>query len=132
MSSSSSRSLIAMIPSALSGVLYAPNSVFLTMPLRVAQTRYLASSKFARGDDGAHVLVLAERQQVDDRASLRLPRAERELVHLEPVDLAHGREEEDVVVRRGDEQVLDVVVVLHVHPHDADAAATLLSVRRHG
>ena len=34
-----------MIPSALSGVLYAANSVFLTMPFRVANTRYFASSK---------------------------------------------------------------------------------------
>src|SRR5258707_121603 len=38
-------------------------------------------------NDGAHLLVLAERQQVDDRAALRLARAERKLVHLEPVDL---------------------------------------------
>ena len=84
----------------------------------------------ARRDHGADELVLAERQQVDDRAALRLARAERQLVHLEPVDLADAREEEDVVVRRGDEEVLDVVVVLHVHPHHADAAAALLAVGR--
>ena len=85
----------------------------------------------ARGDDGLDVLVLPEREEIDDRAALRLPRAERELVHLQPVDLPHGREEEDVVVRRGDEEVLDVVLVLHVHAHDADPAATLLAVRGH-
>ena len=83
----------------------------------------------ARLDHGAHLLVLAERQQVDDRAALRLARAERQLVHLQPVDLADGREEEDVVVRRGDEEVLDVVLVLQLHPHHADAAAALLAVR---
>ena len=44
-SSSSSRMLIAMIPSALIGVLYARNSVFLIWPLRVAKTRYLPSLK---------------------------------------------------------------------------------------
>ena len=44
-SSSSSRMLMAMIPSALIGVLYAPNSVFLTIPLRLANTRYLPSLK---------------------------------------------------------------------------------------
>ena len=82
-----------------------------------------------RLDHGAHLLALAERQQVDDRAALRLARAERKLVHLEPVDLADRGEEEDVVVRRGDEEVLDVVVVLEVHPHHADAAAALLAVR---
>ena len=38
-SSSSSRMLIAMMPSALIGVLYAANSVFLMIPLRVAKTR---------------------------------------------------------------------------------------------
>ena len=85
----------------------------------------------ARRDHGAHVLVLPEGEQVHDRAALRLARPERQLVHLQPVDLADGREEEDVVVRRGDEEVLDVVVLLHVHAHHADAAAPLLAVRRH-
>ena len=32
---------------------------------------------------------------------------------------------------RGDEEVLDVVLVLHVHPHHADPAAALLAVRGH-
>jgi len=53
-------------------------------------------------------------------------------VDLEPIHLADGREEEDVVVRGGDEEVLDVVLVLQVHPHDADAPSALLAVRRHG
>ena len=81
----------------------------------------------ARRDHGADELVLAERQQVHDRAALGLARAERQLVHLEPVDLADAREEQDEVVRGGDEEVLDVVVVLHVHPHYADPATPLLA-----
>ena len=117
-----------MIPSAFSGVLYSASSVFLTTPFFVAKSRYSASLKSRVCDHRAHLLVLAERQQVDDRAALRLARAERQLVHLQPVDLADGGEEEDVVVRRGDEEVLDVVVVLQVHPHHADAAAPLLAV----
>src|SRR5262245_36634003 len=83
-------------------------------------------------DHGAYLLVLSEREQVLDRPALRLARAERKLVHLQPVDLADVREEEDVVVRRGDEQVLDVVVLLQVHAHHALAAAALLTVRGHG
>jgi hypothetical protein len=35
-----------MIPSALSGVLYALSSVFLTTPFFVPKTRYFASSNF--------------------------------------------------------------------------------------
>ena len=80
------------------------------------------------GDDGADRLPLRERQEVRDRAALRLARLERKLVHLEPVDLADGREEEDVVVRRRDEEMLDVVLVLELHAHDPDAAAALLPV----
>ncbi len=118
-----------MIPSALSGVLYAFSSVFLTTPFFVAEDEVLRLAEVARLDDGAHRLALPERQQVDDRAALRLARAERQLVHLQPVDLADVREEEDVVVRRGDEEVLDVVLVLQLHAHHADAAALLLAVR---
>ena len=121
-----------MIPSALSGVLYAASSVFLTTPFFVAKTRYFASLEVAGLHDGAHLLVLPEREEVDDRAALRLAGAERQLVHLEAVDLADVREEEDVVVRRGDEEVLDVVVLLQLHPHHADAAAPLLAVRGDG
>ena len=83
-------------------------------------------------DHGADRLLLPERQQVDDRAALRLARAQRQLVDLQPVDLADVREEQDEVVRRGHEQVLDVVLVLHLHPHHADAAAALLAVRGDG
>jgi hypothetical protein len=86
----------------------------------------------ARLDDCAHLLALLERQQVDDRAALRLTRTERQLVHLQAIDLPDAREEEDVVVCRRDEEVLDVVLFLEVHPHDADAAAPLLAVGRDG
>ena len=77
-----------MIPSALSGVLYAASFVFLTTPFFVAKSEVLRLLEVARLDDRAHLLVLAERQQVDDRAALRLARPERQLVHLQPVDLA--------------------------------------------
>ena len=57
----------------------------------------------ARLDHGTHLLVLPEREQVLDRAALRLARSERQLVHLQPVHLADVREEEDVVMGRRDE-----------------------------
>jgi hypothetical protein len=52
-------------------------------------------------------------------------------VHLEPIHLADRGEEEQVVVRRRDHEVLDVVVLFQIHSHHALAAAPLLSVRRH-
>ena len=127
-SSSPSRILIAMIPSALSGVLYSRERRLLHDAVLGRAEEVLGLLEVPGLDDGAHLLVLAERQQVDDRAALRLARPERQLVHLQAVDLADGGEEEDVVVGRGDEEVLDVVVLLHLHAHDADAAAPLLPV----
>src|SRR5207302_9881211 len=50
-----------------------------------------------RLDHRAYLLGLPERQQVLDRAALRLARAEWQLVHLQAVDLADVAEEEDVV-----------------------------------
>ena len=85
-----------------------------------------------RGNDRADVLVLPEREEVHDRATLGLPRAEGKLVHLEAVHLPDGREEQDVVMGRRDEEVLDVVVLLQVHAHDPDTSTTLLAVRAHG
>src|ERR671931_625291 len=82
-------------------------------------------------DDGTHLFTRTERQQVLDGAPLRLPRAERQLMDLEPIDLADIREEEDVVVCRRDEEVLDVVVLLQVHSHHALTAAALFTIRRH-
>ncbi len=101
-------------------------------PVLRAKDEVLRLGEVARLHDRAHLFALAERQDVDDRAPLRLARTGRQLVHLLAIDLADVREKEDVVVRRRDEQVLDVVLVLELHAHDADAAAPLLAVRGHG
>src|SRR5262249_47377075 len=100
--------------------------------LACRQHEVLELAEVARANDRSYLLALAERQEVDDRPALRLARAERQLVHLEPVDLANAREEEDVVVRRGNEEMLDVIVVLQVHAHAAFAPTALLAIRRHG
>ena len=120
-----------MIPSALSGVLYSAKRVFLTTPFFVASDEILGFAEVPRGDQRADALPLRQGQQVDERTALRLPAAERQLVHLQPVDLPDGGEEEQVVVGRRDDEVLDVVLVLQLHAHDADAAAPLLAVGRH-
>ena len=55
---------------------------------------------------------------------------QRQLVDLEPVHLADAREEEQEVVRAGDEEVLDLVLFLELHAGHADAAALLLAIGR--
>ena len=88
----------------------------------------LALAEVARGLHGPDELALAQRQHVHERAALGRARRLGQLVDLLPVDLAAVGEEEQEVVRRADEEVLDVVLVLHVHAGDADAAALLLAV----
>src|SRR5205823_443762 len=80
--------------------------------------------RHARGDR----LPLAEREEVDHRLPLRLPPAFRDLVHLEPVDLAERGEEQQKGVGRGDEQVRDDVLLLRLHARHALAAAPLAPI----
>src|SRR5215211_5966898 len=98
--------------------------------LRGGEDQVLALREVARGLHGHHALALAEGQHVHQGAPLRGPRPLRKLIDLEAVDLPAVREEEQEVVGRADVEMLDVVVLLEVHPHDAAAATVLLAVGR--
>ena len=130
MSSSSSRMLIAMMPSALSGVLYEPKRVFFTMPLRVPKMRYLpsATSKLRVAMTAQTFSSWRSGSRLSEVLAARVAPGERQLVDLMAVDLADAGEEEQEVVRAGDEEVLDLVFFLEVHAGHAHAAALLLAV----
>src|SRR5690606_24201882 len=66
-----------------------------------------------------------QRQQVDDRGAARRAVLAGDLVRLEPVDAPPRREEQQVGVRGGGEDVGDVVAVAQLGAGDAAAAATL-------
>ena len=71
----------------------------------------------------------AEMEQVHERLAAAHPAsALGDLVHLQPVDLAVVREEEEVRVRRGDVDVLDDVLLLGLHAGHALAAPALAPV----
>ena len=81
--------------------------------------------------DGAAVgdlFVLGQVEQVHDRPAFALARQLRQVVHLLPVDLALVGEEQQVVVRAGDEQVLDRIFFVGLGAFDALAAAALGAV----
>ncbi len=63
-------------------------------------------------EDRVDALVLVHLQQVHDRLAAAGAAALRDLVDLDPVDLALVREAQHVVVRVGDEELLDEVVFL--------------------
>src|SRR5256712_7127189 len=74
-------------------------------------------------------LAFAEREEVHHGLALGLAPALGNLVDLQPVDLAAVREEEEVRVCRGDEEVLDDVLLLRLHAGHAFAPALLAAVR---
>ena len=99
--------------------------------MRGREQQVLVGREVARVDDGRDLLVVLDGKQVDHGRALGLAAAKRNLVHLLTVDLALVGEEEHVVVRRGDEELLDEVVFLELHAAHALAAALLLAVRGH-
>src|SRR5438067_43142 len=87
-----------------------------------------AGAEVPHGHAGGDGFALAQRQQIDHRFALRLASALGNLVHLEPVDLAEGGEEQEVGVRGSDEEIFDDVLFLRLHARHALAPATLATI----
>src|SRR3989440_4831287 len=79
--------------------------------------------------EGGQALVRLHGDARDDRLAARRACRLRDLMNLEPVALPLLREEHDVIVRRGDDEVLEPVVFFGVGGDDALAAASLPTVR---
>src|SRR6185436_9957430 len=76
------------------------------------------------------LLAFLHRHQVGDRLALAVGADVRDLVDLQPVGAAAVRENHDVGVRRGDEQVADEVLGAGAHADAPLAAAALVAVGR--
>ena len=128
-SSSSSAMVIARMPDERTRS-NCSSGVFLTMPLRVARTRYepgvkslsmiVAIGSFAR--------LHLDARQVDDRDALGLAAGVRDGMDLGAEDAAAVREEQRPVVGVRDEQVLDRVLLAGDVADDALAAPVLAAV----
>ena len=90
--------------------------VFFTMPSRVASTRYGAACVVAHVEHLRDLLVGLEREQVGHVLTTRVTTGLGQLVRLGPVDPALVGEEQQPVVRRRDEEVLDDVVLRSAAP----------------
>ena len=87
-------------------------SVFLTVPCAVAMKTKWSSSNSRIGSTAVMRSPSCERQQVHDRLAARAAPGLRQLVDLQPVQLAAAREAQQRVVRVGDEQLVDEILVL--------------------
>ena len=101
------------------------NFVFFTWPCLRGEEQVPAGLVVAGVDDRLDLLVRCERQQVDDGGAARRALLHRDLVRLQAVDPPAVGEEQQVGVRRGVEDVGDVVLVLQLGAADAAPAAAL-------
>jgi hypothetical protein len=95
---------------------------------RAARSRHEDESVFLELLDGQQrrdSLPLVERQQIHDRLAAGAASRLWQLIDLEPVELTCRGEAEQRVVRVGDEQLLDEVLVLDRGRRLAATAATL-------
>src|SRR5439155_347740 len=97
--------------------------------LRGGEQQELILGEFPYRHEGGQAFVRFHADARDDRLAARRACRLRDLMNLEPVALPLLREEHDVIVRRGDEQVLEPVVFFGVGGDDALAAASLPAVR---
>ena len=81
--------------------------------------------EIADGPAVGDLLALGEVEQVDDRPAAAVAGQLRQVVDLLPIDLALVGEEQQVVVRAGDEQVLDRIFLFGLGPVQPLAAAVL-------
>ncbi len=84
--------------------------------------------ELADRDHAGDPLPLAELEQVDDRPTGGGAPGGRDVINLQPEDLALVGEEQDVVVGQGDEHVFEEVPFLGVGGRDPPAAAALGAV----
>ena len=123
---SPSRSVIALIPDWRGRENWLV-AILATCPCRVEKNRY-RSSRNSRIGITAVTQFVPEVEQVHDRLAPARARGLGDLVDLEPVEPAVRGEAEQVVVHRGQEDVVDLVLLLGRHPDHAAPAAVLGAV----
>src|SRR5581483_11627915 len=106
------------------------SSVFFTVPLRGEEDVSSFFFEVTHGEHGPYCLARLQRYQVADVLALAGGADIRDLVHLEPVNAAAVGEDKNVCVGRGDEQMLDELLVARLHAGSARTAAALHAVGR--
>src|SRR3989344_4505136 len=94
--------------------------------VRLVAFRRLLTQRFQVDlEHGGNALAVVQRQQVDQRTTTGGARGFRNFVGLQPVHLALAGEQQQRGVAVGDQQVLDVVLILHAGGRLALTTATL-------
>ena len=124
-------SLMATIP-LVRALVKSEIGTFFTTPWRVAMSTNRSSVKLRKAHDRGDLFLAAQGEQDLDALALCLSAALRNLVHLHPVGLALVGDEQHVVVRGGDEELLDEIVLLQKRGGGALPAPSLPAIRGDG
>ena len=87
--------------------------------------------QIARGNDGGELFIFLETHQVGDSLAARGCGGFGNFVHFQPINAALGSEQQNVAVRRGDEEMLDEIVFARLGADAAFAAARLVAIGFH-
>ena len=87
--------------------------------------------EIARRNDGGEFFIFLKAHEIVDGFSARGRRGFGNFVNLQPVNAALGREEQNVAVRGGHEEMLDEIVVARLRADAALAAARLVTIGFH-
>ncbi len=98
------------------------------MPPRVAKNTNRSSGYSRTGKHRINPLVFFQRQQVHDRLAPADVARLGQLVHLQPVNLAATGKTQQHIVRIGDEQALDEILILDLGRRLARSASSLCLV----
>src|SRR6267378_663222 len=100
--------------------------------LRGHEDELIRILEIARRDERGELLVFLEFNETRNGFAAGGRRRFRQFIDLQPVDAALRGEQQDVAVRRGDEQILDEIFFLRLRADAALAAARLVAVRVRG
>ncbi len=122
-------SSMAMMP-AWRGRENASSDVFFTVPAAVTMNTNLLVFEFVDRQHSVDALAFLQRQQIHNWLSARAAARLRQLIHLQPIQLAGAGEAQQRVVSIGDEQLVDEILVLHRSGGLAATATTLRLIVR--
>ena len=103
--------------------------LFNRAALRGHENEFVRFFQAARRDQRGQFFVFLEFHEARNGFSAGGRRRFRQFIDLQPVDAALGREQQDVAMRRGDEQILNEIFFLCLRADAALAPARLVAIR---
>src|SRR6266478_3809625 len=111
------------LPSRVMAMMPVERGLFYRAVARGHENELAGLFEIAGGYERGEFFIFLEFHEARDRFAARSCGGFREFINLEPIDAALGGEQQDITVRRGDEEMLDEVFFFGARADAAFAAA---------